>query len=1124
MAFCALESSSKRQHSYTDRSSSIQRHAALVVSLWIPPRRRRQLRGFISVQLDFGYFKILMWTTPTQASVSRGYNCSSPFCPPTQRRSVTLQMPAIGFKGHVSLDSWLFGEEKPTAVAPVRGSSASTASSSASAAAARSSSAPGNVARAGSMPVTHHFTLGRGKSAATPKAPTAAAAANARVPATPVPKGAAQTQSPSDPSYPFPVSAKLRKLFRPNRLQWNAKASRLSAAVKTRTMSAQEKRERLLGVSAASFQRLQGHVPFTLKEIVKDPKKLPFLLRWLSVDGSEEMVSTKTNYHHVLLFLLEIEQLQLVAEEKRRDQALKIWHKYIDKSSEFQISTTLELTPELEQLVRDNLDAQAKVLDAFFPIQKLAYMRLTREEMPRFLKSDEYLQMLIETENDLESVPMERILEQPRAAHYFLLFLMQSRQHFELYFWLHVEYVLKPLLQESEKNHALFWRLARVLMQKAQNDSQAITLATKNELLLAIEERQLDAKMQPAAAKAAFNKAQQEIFVMLRSSWFDRFMKSNLYKVALKDSRIQMERDESKSDSPPKLLQRFSTSDFASQRSLNVSADTEDSSESDKFEALVEQLQVDGKTGSSSRIREDLDSPSDESESSEGSSDEETDYANIMLNLESIIRLTNLPDGLQVHYRPNYDAPSTNLSELNEEEESALDAILTFATFVEKQEGSEAQATLSVMPIADPERPNEGAFEDLTRRVKAFLVPDGRVLIQRHSADEPRPKEVLFPFQQSGRTGFLFGSVYLKYVSVRVGVAREEMFAAKGICVLSRFPLVNTLRQMMETHITSSSDPSDVFDPERLAGLYHPQSGQERASFVASPMTADAQKLIKKHSSIVDLPLSVLESPLDVSMKPLFRHFGSAQVLQILASALLECSIVVVASQYTLLTVGAEAIRSLLRPFSWCHVYAPVLPQSLLSYLQCPTPILVGVHSEYATRADLPTSGFYLVADMDRNVIEYVGQQSVAWRRMGLQDEERENQIFLPRAFEDTKRDLDRILYAQRYECDSIGGMARDSELAFSDEHVRLACLDLFSGLLRGHTNACLVVGDTNESVVIFDETQFLSTRDLEDLPFYQTLMRSQCFSEIISAHRIDMGTKEIEGSIDSDTVTTGVV
>ncbi|RLN88108.1 hypothetical protein BBJ28_00010124 [Nothophytophthora sp. Chile5] len=985
--------------------------------------------------------------------------------------------------GTASLDSWLFGEDKNEEVAD----SSTRASLTAVSALPSIAMPPRNR-----KPATPSAKSGGRSPVASDKRRNG---------------GSGAISNPlADLSYPFPVSSKLRKLFRPNRLQWKRPTAGKSGG---------DKQRQLVGLDTTSFQRLQGHVPFSLKEIVKDPKKLPFLLQWLSVDTEIPTDATHSNYHQVLLFLMEIEQLQTVDEDKRREQALKIWHKYIDNASEFQIATTLELTPELEQLVFDNIDSStSKVLDSFFPIQKLAYMRLTREEMPRFLKSDEYLKMLIATEDGARAIPMERILQQRRAAHYFLLFLMQSRQHFELYFWLHVEYVLKPVLEDA--NYALFWRLAHLLVDKAQNDSQAITLATKNDLYLAVASRRFDEKLQPPqpVAKALFDKAQQEIFAMLRSSWFDRFTKSDLYKVALKDSLIQLSLDAGTEDSPPKLLSRaFSSMEYTRPHSdTEGAAQSGDESENGRMEAEQQESKLQAAEAS-----EDAEEANSESDS------EESAFSRVVLNLESIIRLTKLPDGLQVHYCPNFESPGASLSS-SKEDDCGIDTILTFATFVEKHEGQEPTATLMLMPVPnprkDPSSSNDESFEELSRRVKTFLVPSGRILIKR-STGEKCPGDMLFPFQQSGRNGFLFGSVYLTYESMRVGSSSDELFVAKGFCLLSRLPLVNSLRKLVEEHVTSAREHSSIFAHDRLTTLFQSSLSWKRTTASSasshSYIHPEMRRLAahRQHSSILSLPLSVLETRADVSMTLLFEQFGSAMVLQILASAVLECSIVLVASQYSLLTMCAEAIRNLLRPFSWCHVYAPVLPKPLLSYLQCPTPILVGVHSDFAVRSDLPTRGFYLVADADRKVVDYVGDQSVAWRGLGLHDDLVEDGIFLPRCFEAAKRELDSVLFPRSLQFDSVGGCGveslNDETEAERDEQVRIICFELFSELLRDHTNACLVVGDTKESVVIFDETEFLSTRADEELPFYRALLRTQCFSEIVSAHRINMSSKEAE-------------
>lgn len=49
--------------------------------------------------------------------------------------------------------------------------------------------------------------------------------------------------------------------------------------------------------------------------------------------------------------------------------------------------------------------------------------------------------------------------------------------------------------------------------------------------------------------------------------------------------------------------------------------------------------------------------------------------------------------------------------------------------------------------------------------------------------------------------------------------------------------------------------------------------------------------------------------------------------------------------QYRLLTLVAESAVRLLHPFKFQHVYIPVMPYSLVDYLEAPTPFLMGLHS-----------------------------------------------------------------------------------------------------------------------------------------------------------------------------------
>jgi hypothetical protein len=89
----------------------------------------------------------------------------------------------------------------------------------------------------------------------------------------------------------------------------------------------------------------------------------------------------------------------------------------------------------------------------------------------------------------------------------------------------------------------------------------------------------------------------------------------------------------------------------------------------------------------------------------------------------------------------------------------------------------------------------------------------------------------------------------------------------------------------------------------------------------------------------------------DSQLQLLFQCLSPSHVLTVLLAASLEFSVLLCSSRYSALTAAAEAIRSLLTPLHWVHIYAPVLPRHLLQHLQCPSPFLVGVHASYAQDA-----------------------------------------------------------------------------------------------------------------------------------------------------------------------------
>lgn len=70
-----------------------------------------------------------------------------------------------------------------------------------------------------------------------------------------------------------------------------------------------------------------------------------------------------------------------------------------------------------------------------------------------------------------------------------------------------------------------------------------------------------------------------------------------------------------------------------------------------------------------------------------------------------------------------------------------------------------------------------------------------------------------------------------------------------------------------------------------------------------------------------------------------------------------DCSLFMCDTDYQRLMTVAESITALMFPFQWQHVYVPILPASLLHFLDAPVPYLMGLHSngqDDRTKLELP--------------------------------------------------------------------------------------------------------------------------------------------------------------------------
>ena len=112
--------------------------------------------------------------------------------------------------------------------------------------------------------------------------------------------------------------------------------------------------------------------------------------------------------------------------------------------------------------------------------------------------------------------------------------------------------------------------------------------------------------------------------------------------------------------------------------------------------------------------------------------------------------------------------------------------------------------------------------------------------------------------------------------------------------------------------------------------------------------------------------------PADAMMWDLLHCVGVDGVLTLWHALLLERSVLLVSDTPALLGASCEALRALLHPLRWECTYVPLLPRSLLTFLEAPTPFLMATQRRFLAEraAELDTAAI-LVADLDYGRLRY---------------------------------------------------------------------------------------------------------------------------------------------------------
>uniref|UniRef100_A0A8C8F4M1 DENN domain-containing protein 5B n=1 Tax=Oncorhynchus tshawytscha TaxID=74940 RepID=A0A8C8F4M1_ONCTS len=197
--------------------------------------------------------------------------------------------------------------------------------------------------------------------------------------------------------------------------------------------------------------------------------------------------------------------------------------------------------------------------------------------------------------------------------------------------------------------------------------------------------------------------------------------------------------------------------------------------------------------------------------------------------------------------------------------------------------------------------------------------------------------------------------------------SRDTLYVSKALCLITPMPFMHGCRRFlsqMHRAVTAASPPPLPLESYVHNILYE----------VPLPPPGRSLKFHGVYEPIVCQRPGPGELPLaDFPLGQTFTLLGIENLVQLFNCTLLEMQILLYSQDYQRLMTVAEGITTLLFPFQWQHVYVPILPASLLHFLDAPVPYLMGLQSKEGTdrsKLELPQEANLCFVDIDNHCIE----------------------------------------------------------------------------------------------------------------------------------------------------------
>ncbi|KYQ88881.1 WD40 repeat-containing protein [Tieghemostelium lacteum] len=344
-----------------------------------------------------------------------------------------------------------------------------------------------------------------------------------------------------------------------------------------------------------------------------------------------------------------------------------------------------------------------------------------------------------------------------------------------------------------------------------------------------------------------------------------------------------------------------------------------------------------------------------------------------------------------------------------------------------------------------------------------------------------------------------------------VTTEKKDYFVPKCICVLSHYPFFSAFRISLneiyqKVFFSSTPLPIERYIHHLVQELPLPQPSMNTITY-----TLGGQNLIAlKRPSECMLPMS------DLPFSILFKCLDIKNLLALVKSVILEEKVIIISSQYSLLTCITEILYSLIYPLQYPHVYVPILPELLLEYIYSPFPFIMGVHRSYAQNilSEESLLSEIVLVDLDNNTVHLPPTQSKDVQLPEKEVQQLINQLRKVVHYEILSSDLPNFNINT---CAPINASFDHSKrlnhnhhqhynnpiekVNNIDDHIKLSFLQFFCNLFEDYRKFYRYVRVFPQPIAIFNKEEFIKSRAPASKGFYTMFLDTQAFAYFLEQH-----------------------